>query len=330
MRCLLTSLSAIALCTLNADVATIHPTPPPQPKVKQPEPWFTGPLLTPSGNVIPKGHWNLEPYEFVNANFGVYDHRWHTHSVKHNFYNVNTELPFQYGFAKRWDVAFTPQFSWNHIDGASHWVLNDLPFQFDYQLVTRKMGKWWPSIKLSAGLNFPLGRYQKLNPKSKFTDLGGSGSWSPFLALSHSHLFWWGGHIYFAPRLSFSYSFPTPVHVKGLNAYGGGHHTNGRAYPGQKFIGLFGFEISLSQRWVLANDFMYLHLNHTRFKGHKGKTAGVPNHVGYPSLDQWSMAPAIEYNFTPYVGIIGGVWFSLAARNSPEFANAVVAVNIYH
>jgi hypothetical protein len=300
-----------------------------KPKAEEPFPWLTGPLLTPSGHVIPQGHWNIEPYEFVTTNFGVYDHRWHTHAVAHNVYNVNTQVPIQYGLPAHFDVSINPQWSWNHTKGASHWVLNDLGFGFDYQLLGDKKGKWWPAVKLALRGNFPIGRYQKLNPSEKGTDIGGSGSWLPGVGLVMSHLYWWGGHIFFAPRMSFSYTFPTPVHVQGFNAYGGGHHTRGKVFPGQSFVGLFGFELALSQRWALAGDIQYLHANKTRFKGHKGATAGVPNTVGGPSTDQWSVAPAIEYDWSAYVGIIAGVWFTVGARNSPEFASAVVAVNIY-
>jgi len=311
--------------TLHADTASAE-----QPKAKvRSEPWLTGPLLTPSGHVIPAGHWNIEPYEYVNTNYGVYDHRWRSHSVPHNFYNVLTQVPIQYGIGAGFDFQFVPQFSWNHIHGASHWVLNDMGYGFDYQILSDNKDKWWPAIKLALRGNFPIGKYQHLHAHGKGTDIGGTGSWAPGVGITMSHLYWWGGHIFLAARMNWQYSFPTPVHVRGFNAYGGGHHCCGKAYPGQVLIGQIGLELSLSQRWVLAGDIQYQHINHTRFRGQKGATDGVPNSVGGPSSDQWSLAPAIEYNWNPFVGIIAGVWFTVAARNSPVFANAVVAINIY-
>jgi hypothetical protein len=292
-------------------------------------PWLTGPLLTPSGHVIPKGHWNIEPYEFVQTNYGLYDKEWHTHDIPHHFYGVQTLLPIQYGLGGNFDFAFTPAWVWQHTHDASHWVFNDMSYVFDYQLINDKKGKWWPAVKLALRGNLPLGKYQHLNPKEKGTDIGGTGSWSPGVGLTMSHLYWWGGHIFFAARMNWQYTFPTPVHVRGFNAYGGGHHCAGKAFPGQVLLGQFGFELTLSQRWALAGDVQYLHINKTRFKGNSGEDKGVPNSVGGLSTDQWSIAPAIEYDWSAYVGIIAGVWFSVAARNSPEFATAVVAVNIY-
>jgi hypothetical protein len=300
-----------------------------KPTKKEPEPWLTGPLLTPSGHVIPKGHWNIEPYEFIATNFGIYNHHWDTHGVPHNFYSVQTLIPLQYGLGAGFDFTITPAWSWNHIKGASHWVFNDMSYGFDYQILGDKKGAWWPAIKLALHGNLPFGRYQHLNPDRKGTDIGGSGSWAPGVGLTFSHLYWWGGHIFFGARMNLQYTFPTPVHVRDFNIYGGGHHCAGKAYPGQSLVGQFGFELTLSQRWALAGDVQYLHVNKTRFKGQKGSNHGVPNGVGFPSTDQWSVAPAIEYDWNAYVGIIAGVWFSVAARNSPEFATAVVAVNIY-
>lgn len=296
---------------------------------KEPTPWLTGPLLAPSGHVIPNGHYNIEPYEFVNTLYGVYDKHWDTHESKHNFYNLQTSTPIQIGMPARLDFTFAPQWSWNHTHGASHWVLNDMPWGFDVQLLSDKQGKWWPAIKLALRANFPFGKFQKLDPKEKGTDLGGTGSWEPGFGIIMSHLYWWGGHIFFAPRLSIEYTIPNAVHVKGLNAYGGGHHTNGTVYPGQQLQCIFGFEIALSQRWAIAHDIQYVHVSKTRFRGHKGKTAGVPNVVGLPSSEQLSIAPAIEYNWNAYVGIIAGAWFTVAGRNAAEFATGVVAINIY-
>ena len=327
---ILSSIFAVfTICTpksLHADSIGEHANPPPK---KEPTPWLTGPLLTPSGHCIPNGHYNIEPYEFITANYGVYDQNWHTHNSPNNLYNVNTQIPVQIGMPANLDFFFNPAWSWNHIQGASHWVLNDMGWGFDYQILNDKPGTWWSAIKLQLRANFPIGKYQKLNPHSKGTDIGGTGSWLPGFGIVMSHLYWWGGNIFFAPRFNVEYTIPNAVHVKNFNAYGGGHHTHGTVYPGQQLLFLFGFELAVSRRWALAGDIQYLHVSKTRFKGHKGKTDGVPNVIGSPSSEQWSIAPAIEYNWNAYYGIIAGAWFSVAGRNQLEFASGVIALNIY-
>lgn len=301
---------------------------PPQPAFELP--WLTGPLLAPSGHVVPLGHINIEPYFFANVNRGKYNRHWASHKEP-NFYNMNTEVPLQFGIMPRWEYTITPAFSWNHTHGASDWVLNDIPFTFGFQALYDKPqeGMWFPGIKLVLKGNFPVGRYQKLDPDKKGTDAGGSGNWGPGAGLTFSRLFHYTGVHFLSTRLVLQYTVPNAVHVKGLNAYGGGHHTRGKVFPGPVFYADMGLEYTLTQKWALALDIVYLHQNHTRFTGRKGSTGGVPNSIGSPSSEQFSLAPAFEYNWNANCGLIAGIWFSVAGRNTAEYVNGVVAINIY-
>lgn len=285
-------------------------------------PWFTGPLLAPSGHVVPAGHWNIEPYLFATTTYGNYGPNWHTTSIP-KLFSANVQIPIQYGVVSPIDVEIVPQFSWNHADGASKWVINDLPLAIDIQLLTDKPGKWWPGIKLTLSASAPIGKYQNLDPHKLGTDIGGAGTWNENIALVFSRLFHISEAIYYAPRLSFRYTIPNPVHVKNLNAYGGAKGTHGKAYPGNTLVTILGMELSLSPNWALACDFQYEHGNKTRFSG----KATAP--MGGPSNEQFSVAPAFEYNWNAQFGIIAGAWFSFAGRNAHEFASGVVAVNIY-
>ncbi|MBS0654041.1 MAG: hypothetical protein JSR39_11020 [Verrucomicrobia bacterium] len=285
-------------------------------------PWFTGPLLAPSAHVVPAGHWNIEPYLFATTNYGHYGPNWHTTSIP-KFFTANVEIPIQYGPVKPIDVEIVPQFSWNHVDGASQWVVNDLPLILDIQLLYDKPGKWWPAIKLTLKANAPIGKYQKLDPHKLGTDIGGAGTWNETIALVFSHLYHISGVHYYAPRLYIGYTVPNPVHVKNLNAYGGAKGTRGKVYPGNTFVTILGMELSLTPHWALACDFQYQHSNKTRFSG----KATAP--MGGPSSEQFSVAPAFEYNWNANIGIIAGAWFTFAGRNTTEFASGVVAFNIY-
>ena len=306
-----------------ADIAPmVHHPAEAQKKLPPDLPWLTGPLLTPSGHVVPAGHWNFEPYLFVTTTYGQYDSKWNSHSTP-NFYNLNVQVPIQYGIVNPIDMQIVPQFSWNHTDGASEWVLNDLPIILDIQLLSDKPHKWWPAIKLTFEVSAPIGKYQHLSASKLGTDAGGDGSWDPTAALVFSRLFHFKEAHFLAPRLYFGYTVPNPVHVKNLNFYGGAKGTRGKVYPGNTFITLLGLEYSLSANWALACDFEYIHQNKTRFSG---KTI-VP--VTSPSSEQFSIAPAFEYNWSANVGLIAGAWFSFAGRNSSDFASGIIAVNIY-
>lgn len=291
-------------------------------------PWLTGTLLSPFGYVIDKGHLNYEPYLYGNTTYGLFDQHWRGHSQTHTN-NVSTQLFFWYGFAQSWDIDIAPLFSWNHTSGASHWVVNDVPIELEYQILYERINRWRPAIKLTLLATVPLGKYQKLNPRDKGTDIGGLGNWQPGVQLAFQRLISFTGVHYLVIHYAIEYSIPNPVHVKGYNVYGGGRDTHGKVFPGASLLTILGLEYSLTEHWALALDIQYLHKNRTRFSGHKGFTHQIQNQVGTPSSEQFSLAPAIEYNWSSTLGLIAGVWFSLAGRNTSEFVNAIIAINVY-
>jgi hypothetical protein len=181
-----------------------------------------------------------------------------------------------------------------------------------------------PAVKLRLGVNVPLGKYQKLSPDKQGTDLGGSGNWLPSVGLVFGRLLHFTGIHFLSLRYLIAYGVPLPLGVKGINSYGGAVHTKGTVYPGNVFLNLVGMEFSLTQRWVLACDFQYQHNNKNRFSGHSGGKAPLA-----PSSEQASIAPALEYNWSNNVGVIGGTWFTLAGRNATKFMQWVIAINIY-
>jgi hypothetical protein len=116
--------------------------------------------------------------------------------------------------------------------------------------------------------------------------------------------------------------------VHGFNTYGGGFGTQGRVLPGNILQAIVSFEFTLSQNWVFAIDNVYTHTNATHFYGVLGTTAeGVSASVGGPSSEQFSFAPAIEYNFSANLGIAAGCWFTAWGRNSTEFRSGVVNID---
>jgi hypothetical protein len=71
------------------------------------EPWFTGPLLTPGANVVPKGHYNIQPYLFFTNTYGQYNAHWKKASVPHLF-TGSLVLDIQFGLSRVCDFEFNP------------------------------------------------------------------------------------------------------------------------------------------------------------------------------------------------------------------------------
>ena len=76
------------------------------------EPWFTGPLLTPSGSVVPVGYINIEPYLFETFTYGYYDSHWNKKKTQ-TLNNLNSSNLIEVGVTEWMDILFTVNGFWN-------------------------------------------------------------------------------------------------------------------------------------------------------------------------------------------------------------------------
>ncbi|MES2272580.1 MAG: hypothetical protein V4487_00110 [Chlamydiota bacterium] len=298
-----------------------------------PVPWFTGPIFASSGIPVPENHYNIEPYLFATANTAIYREDWKARKIE-TLWNINSQTLLTVGINSWLDFQITPSFFYNFRKRASSWALGDLPVQFDIQLYKNHpvnySTNWLTAVKLILKEIFPLGKYRNFSPEKMLTEEGGLGSFQTAVALVWGNLIHIQGIHFMTARLSFQYTVPSPVHVKGFNSFGGGHGTNGRIYPGQNFQFDLGLEYNLSQQWALAIDVIGTLESRVRFKGKPGiDLQGRPARGGYGASAQYSLAPAIEYNWSGNLGVIGGVWFTVAGRNAYKFCSAVFALNYY-
>jgi hypothetical protein len=130
-------------------------------------------------------------------------------------------------------------------------------------------------------------------------------------------------HSFFSLRWSIGYLFPSTVKVKGFNTYGGGYGTEGKVKPGQTLTAFLSGEYSINQRWVLAFDTEFLAQRKSHFTGKNGvNDIGEMASTNLPSSVQISFAPEVEYNFSQSSGLLAGVWFTVAGKDSAAFASA--------
>ncbi len=289
----------------------------------EPYPWWTGTLLSPGASVMPPKHFLEQPYVFVTMANGKYDSQWHPQKIP-SFTSVNLQFFTLIGLIQDVDLQITPQWIYNATRGQSSSHFADLPVGFDFQVLTKNEVQWLPSIKIGLKEILPTGRYQKLNPKKFGTDISGTGSFDNQWSIVFFKEYHFTGYHYLSGKLSLIYDHFSRVHVKGFNAYGGGYKTKGTVYPGDVFTLMASFEYSFTRNWVLALDNVYAHGNTDRFFGKSGFSApGVKATVGFPSFEQISFAPALEYNFSEKFGVIGGLWFTAWGRNTARFQSLV-------
>lgn len=294
-------------------------------------PWLTGPLLAPSSVTVPPGSFNIEPYIFATAYTGVYNEDWKAISSS-TFWANDFQVPIQVGVLSWMDFQITPGFSWNYTEHKGNWALQDLPVVIDIQLYDNEFtpGNWMPSVKLVLREIFPIGKYDRLDPAKLGTDAGGLGSWVTGVGLVFGKLTHIRGVHFLNTRLTIQYNIPSAVQLRGFNTYGGGIGTRVNYFPGQNFFIDLGIEWTLAQRWALAIDLVAAYAAKPHFSGFAG-TNPDGSLASFPTVSkiQYSIAPALEYNWSANWGVIGGAWLSVAGRNSPQFVSAVVALNYY-
>jgi hypothetical protein len=229
------------------------------------------------------------------------------------------------------DFQIVPQANYKETNHQSAATIGDPIIQVDFQLLNDVEGfkSPYPAIKFFINEMFPLGKYQHLDPSKLLTDSGGNGSYATATGFVFSKLFYFGKMYFLSSRLLFSYNYPAPVHVEDFNIYGGGYGTRAKVYPGPIFSTLLGLEFSLNQNWVFALDLAYFAIDKRTFTGNAGTLNGQPAPLTAKASRQFSLAPAIEYNWSSQFGIIGGVWFTTCGRNSSQFFNWVIAFNYY-
>ncbi len=290
-------------------------------------PWYTGPLITGSANNVPPGYLNLQPYLYLTTNYAQFTKNRRSKSTPNTFI-VSPLLLIETGITDWLDVTVIPQafFRWQKQHFAENFA--DLPLQFGFQLA--KETPYIPSIRFIVGELFPTGKYQHLNPKKLGLDATGEGAFQTTVGLNVSKVFWWLKLHPISVRLASNCNIADHrVSVRDFNAFGGGDNTKGKVKVGTTYNIDLGVEVSLTEKWVYATDIAYTYSNKSTFRGRAGESApGVQAANGVPSSDQLSIAPAIEYNVNDVSGFIGGGWFAVTGRNSPNFASVIISYTI--
>lgn len=283
-------------------------------------PWLTGPIVAAPGHALKPGQWETQPYLIVTDNTGSYTDQWRR--VKNNGINVvNPFLIYGIGLFKNCDFHMTLPMEYRSKHGQKSIGLTDIGINFGYQIAKDKRGKFIPDIRLVLKESFPSGRFKNLSASKNGTDALGSGAYTTGFGVNFQKLFYTFGTQFLSMRLNLEYAISTRAHVRGLNAYGGTADTDGRVRLGNEFTAVFSAEQTLSRRWALAFDLQLQQIAKTRFSG----TSSNPGSMNAPSLIQWSLAPAIEFNLNANAGFILGAWFTIAGKNSPDFTSWVLS-----
>lgn len=289
-------------------------------------PWYTGPLLTPSATMMPPANGNTQPYIFITDTYAAFDKNRKSIELPSHRVQLQGTANIQTGVTNNMDINVN--FAW-----AENWQFDQSGGGFQDMSVVAgfliyKQTRYVPGAKFTISETFPTGKYKNCNTNGRLLDAVGGGTYATRFGLAFSKILLWTTKHPVNLRCFFGYTVSTPVTVRGFNAYGGGFGCHGRVHPGNNFSADFGAEVSLTQRWVAALDIAYTATNETTFHGNPGTLKnGTPSAVGAPYSDNLSLAPAFEYNWNPNLGLIAGAWFSVYGRSSGNFASGIISVS---
>lgn len=320
------------------------------------EPQFTGPLFAFSGQSLALGDSFFELYGYYIPSDSIYDINWHTVETPPNTM-TQFEPIFAYGLGEHLDVQYDLFYVDNRYLKRDNSNLGDTSMVLGYQLLDQKDAhQHLPNLRITVQEIFPTGRYDGLNINNNGSDATGAGSYQTTLGLNLEYLSHITEQNYLNTYLSLFYNIPSAVKLDGFSIYGGTSTTHGHINPGHATTVDLAGELSLDAHWVAVMEGIFTYQQASVFSGFIGqpqsnqsspqqnrhfnfrrhsiashlipRRLNIGNTIGHGNLDQFTLAPALEYNFNEKIGIIGGAWFTVAGKNTPQYTATVIALVI--
>jgi len=294
------------------------------------EAWWTGPLLAPSANTLPRSHILIEPYLYDVIAQGFYDASGARHSGPHaNEFGSLTYI--NYGLANRLTIGLIPVFGYNQVSqglNSTGVEVGDLTVQAQYRLRLFHEGSWLPTTSIAVQETLPTGRYDQLGTRPN--DGLGSGAYTTTLCFYTQTFFWMPKGRILRTRFNVTQAFSRSVSVEDVSVYGTSEGFRGHANPGAALFVDAAWEYSVTRHWVLALDATYRHQYDTRVSGYSNSDLTLPIQLNSGTSQAFALAPAFEYNFNSRVGVILGTRLFPAGKNTTNSVTPVIAVNIVH
>jgi hypothetical protein len=289
-----------------------------------PNQWFTGSLEAPSPALPKAGMLALEPYFVFQSSTGSYgDNGAHAPETDHT-QTLESLLVIKYGITSKLTIEALPSFShsWNDKTASQILSLDDLPLELEYRVKEGNYRNGSPSVTFDLGVTVPSGAYDQLR-----NSLSGVGQGAYLLkqgVVLQSLFDTWGNHPVRIRVYGAIFEPLTHPSVGNVSVYGTGLGFAGNVRPG--ISGNFGIGggWAINQRWVLVLDFVQSYAAPYRLNGIDG--AGGQARTRGRSEASTAFAPAFEYNWSAKGGLIAGVEFTAAGRNTPSYIAPQIAV----
>ena len=291
--------------------------------------WWTGPMLAPSANTLPPGHFLVEPYLYDVITEGLFNSNGNRVSIPHeNSFGSLTYI--LYGVANKFTVGAIPTFGYNEVSGdagSERMGVGDLTLQAQYRIHLFREGSWIPTMSIAVQETLPTGKYEQL---SRISDAFGAGAFATSPAFYSQTFLWLPNGRILRMRFNVVPAFSRRVSLRDISVYGTSAGFRGCANPGASVFVDGAWEYSVTKRWVLALDATYRHQGNTRVTGYSVADANQPIRLNSGSSDAFGLAPAIEYNWGRNIGILLGVRVIPVGRNTALTISPALTINYVH
>ena len=310
---------------IKSTAATTSPpnaSPPPLTSSRQPlgDAWWTGPMLANSAATLPHGHFLAEPYVYDVIAIDA-------HGGNSNSFGSRSYL--EYGLTDRLTIGAIPVFGFNEVNSginSSHVAMGDQTVLAQFGLTKFHEGSRTPTTAIMFQETFPTGKYDNLGNTP--TNGLGAGSYSTQVAINTQTYFWAPSGRILRMRLNLAESISTTATVRGVSVYGTSENFRGRAKPGLNSYLDWAWEYSLTRKWVLALDATYSYTTSTLINGANVTRHGTtPTHSSSGWSDAVGFAPALEYNWSPTVGVLLGTRIIALGHNLSATVTPAIAIN---
>jgi hypothetical protein len=201
--------------------------------------------------------------------------------------------------------------------------------QAQYRLTQFPVESSLPTVSIQLQETLPTGKYDHL--ENRPADGQGGGAYVTTLALNTQTWFWLPNGRILRMRLNVSQSFANAARVEGVSVYGTSEGFRGHARSGNALLVDAAWEYSLTRKWVLALDLTWRQARAMRVVGYDLSQADAPPvRTNSGASTAFGFAPAIEYNFSPRVGLLFGVRVIAGGHNTQKSVTPALALNFVH
>ncbi|MBM3184606.1 MAG: hypothetical protein FJZ64_04810, partial [Chlamydiae bacterium] len=152
-------------------------------------PWYTGPLITPSATMIPPGKAMIQPYIYFTDTYGAFDQNRDRVSAPNEFSINILPVILQVGVTPSVDTTIIMGTLAQWKNGQFGGGFQDIILQAGFKITGETL--YVPKMKFSVSQSFPTGKYQNLDPEKLGIDGTGAGSWGTTFTYTIGKVFFW-------------------------------------------------------------------------------------------------------------------------------------------